>query len=359
MFSKRVIAVACTLVMCLALAGQAQDPNEATAPYPSDGAQYIQTEGLVLTWTIGQDTMMHNVYFGTDQAAVEARDESTEIGEMLFSNTVELDALELGTTYYWAVDEWAMSMEIYPSPVWSFTTLPAIEVADPNLVAWWTLDEGMGTNVLDWSGYGHHGTLGGDAQWVDGAVQLDGDGDYVDFGTPQDLYLSQEYTYSAWFKAGADIQGDSGVQYLLCVGSRSDLVFGVEDGVGVDGDLSLHYYDTAPGFHAVNVGRTNWLADEWHMVAGTRDAEGHKIYLDGVLRNSDDNPNLDNFGGATTRMIAIGGRAWTGDQWGHFNGVIDDVRICNRALTAEDIRPMGRDVLTACRCYRGADLAAG
>ena len=54
MFSKRVITVACTLVVCLALAGQAQDPNEATAPYPSDGAQYIQTEGLVLTWTIGE-----------------------------------------------------------------------------------------------------------------------------------------------------------------------------------------------------------------------------------------------------------------------------------------------------------------
>ena len=273
MFSRRIITVTCALVMCLALAGQAQDPNEATEPSPADGDINLLTEGITLTWTVGVDAILHNVYLGTDQAAVEARDASTSIRSMSLANTVELEALDVDTTYYWAVDEWASSGITYPGPAWSFTTLPTIEVSDPDLVAWWTLDEGAGTTVLDQSGHGHHGTLGGDAQWVDGALQFDGDGDYVDLGTPEELHLDQEYTYSAWFKMGADIQGDSGVQYLLCIGSRSDLVFGVEDGVGVDGDLALHYYDTAPGFHAVNVGRSNWLADEWHMVAGTRDGD--------------------------------------------------------------------------------------
>ena len=211
--------------------------------------------------------------------------------------------------------------------------------ADPSLLAWWKLDEGMGVTVLDWSGLGNGGTLANGPQWVPGndggALYFDGTDDYVDLGTPSELHLPDNYTYTAWFKVGVDINGDSGVQYLLCIGSRSDLLFGVEDGVGVNGDLSLHYYDTAPSFHAVGVGQTVWSSDEWHMVAGTKDsATGHKIYLDGELKNSDTNTNNDNH--ATSRMISLGARAWTGHQY--FNGTIDDVRIYNRALTQEEIR---------------------
>ncbi|MCH7559369.1 MAG: LamG domain-containing protein [Planctomycetes bacterium] len=211
--------------------------------------------------------------------------------------------------------------------------------ADPSLLAWWKLDEGMGVTVLDWSGLGNGGTLANGPQWVPGndggALYFDGTDDYVDLGTPSELHLPDNYTYTAWFKVGVDINGDSGAQYLLCIGSRSDLLFGVEDGVGVNGDLSLHYYDTAPSFHAVGVGQTVWSSDEWHMVAGTKDsATGHKIYLDGELKNSDTNTNNDNH--ATSRMISLGARAWTGHQY--FNGTIDDVRIYNRALTQEEIR---------------------
>jgi hypothetical protein len=109
---------------------------------------------------------------------------------------------------------------------------------------------------------------------------------------------------------------------LLCIGSRSDLVFGVEDLVGVNGDLSLHYYDTVPGFHAVGAGQTDWLADGWHMVVGTKDAAGgHKIYVDGVLKNSDTNTNNDNY--ATTRMIS-----WARQRSTNLRRV--DGRICNR-----------------------------
>jgi hypothetical protein len=122
MFSKRIMTVACALVVCLALAGQAQDPNEASAPSPADGAQWIKTEGITLTWTVGVDAILRNIYFGTDQAAVEARDASTQLRMMSLATEIELDALETATTYYWAVDEWSSAGITYPGPVWSFTT---------------------------------------------------------------------------------------------------------------------------------------------------------------------------------------------------------------------------------------------
>ncbi|MDY0357936.1 MAG: hypothetical protein RBR19_18785, partial [Sedimentisphaerales bacterium] len=61
MFSKRMMAVIWALVVSLTLVGQAQDPNAASAPSPGDGAQWVKAEGLVLTWTVGADAILHNV----------------------------------------------------------------------------------------------------------------------------------------------------------------------------------------------------------------------------------------------------------------------------------------------------------
>jgi hypothetical protein len=127
MFSKRSILVASALVMCLALAGQAQDPNAASAPSPADGAQWVKTEGIVLTWTVGADAILHNVYFSTDQAAVEARDASASLRQMSLATEIELEPLAAATTYYWAVDEWTSSGATVAGPVWAFTTYdPAV-----------------------------------------------------------------------------------------------------------------------------------------------------------------------------------------------------------------------------------------
>jgi len=312
-------------------------PDVAWAPAPADGVSYVDLD-QDLTWEKGLGALFHTVFFG------ESFDEVNDavVGMMTADSTYDPGTLELGKTYYWRVDEFISPLQTNKGAVWSFTTLPDVPVTDESLLAWWTLDEGEGTTVVDWSGHGHHGTLAGDAQWQDGyfggAVGFDGNGDSVNFGTPQDLYLTQNYTYTVWFQVGQNISGNSGTQYLLCVGSRSDLIFGVEDGVGVNGDLMLHYYDTAPGFHAIGVGKTTWSADEWHMVAGTRDENGHNIYLDGALMNSDTNTNEDNF--ATDRIISLGARAWTGHQY--YNGLIDDVRIYNRALSESEIQQVMR-----------------
>jgi len=312
-------------------------PATAYSPTPLNGNKWIDPN-IDLGWQGGMNALKHELYFGTDEAAVTARDAGTHKGPLVAA-TFEPGTLQPGTTYYWAVDELTMAGGTVKGDVWSFTTFPVIPIVDPSLVAWWKLDEAPGTKVVDWSGYGHHGTVVG-AQWVDGydgaALSFDGTDDYVNLGTPADLYQPTNYTYCAWFRVARNIHGNSGPQYLLCVGSRSDLIFGVEDAVGVDGDLMLHYYDTVPGFHAVGAGQTDWLADGWHMVAGTRDATGHKIYVDGVLKNSDTNTNNDNY--AVTRMISLGARAWTGHQY--YRGAIDEVRIYNKALTEQEIQQL-------------------
>ncbi|HCO92588.1 MAG TPA: hypothetical protein DIU00_01335, partial [Phycisphaerales bacterium] len=312
-------------------------PKKAYEPVPADGSINIAADAVNLSWTAGFGAKLHTVYFGDDFDTVAG----ATGGQQLSLPNYTTDPLEVDKTYYWRIDQFD-GAAIHTGDVWSFTTRPEITISDPNLLGWWKLDEGMGDIVLDWSGHDNHGTLTNGPVWVEGndggALQFDGSNDYVNLGTPPELYIPNNYTYSAWFRVGENINGDSDAQYLLCIGSRSDLVFGVEDNVGIDGDLALHYYDTAPGFNSLNVGKTVWSAGDWHMVAGTKDSTGHKIYLDGELKNSDTNTRDDNYN--TTRMISIGAMGWNNDEY--YNGAIDDVRIYNRALTEDEIKQIMR-----------------
>jgi hypothetical protein len=89
-------------------------------------------------------------------------------------------------------------------PVWTFGTLPIISIPDPNLVAWWTFDEGRGTRGVDWSGHGHHAGFTGAAQWVDGydgtALSFSGQGQYLEATGYPGVLGKHERTTAAWIR---------------------------------------------------------------------------------------------------------------------------------------------------------------
>ncbi|MBN1509003.1 MAG: hypothetical protein JW955_19305 [Sedimentisphaerales bacterium] len=94
----------------------------AFEPSPRDGALWVDPVGTGLSWMPGQDAISHDVYFGTDEAAVEAGTGDTAKGNhpaMMF----DPGTLAEGTTYYWRVDEILWDGTKIPGKVWSFTTL--------------------------------------------------------------------------------------------------------------------------------------------------------------------------------------------------------------------------------------------
>ena len=126
--------------------------------------------------------------------------------------TLLLDTLETGTTYYWRVDEIKSGGETVVGDVWSFRTLPVIPVTNPNLVGWWTFDEGEGTQALDWSGHEIHGAFHGAPQWITGAdggaLELKGTGDYVDLGNPADWPAGSEpRSMCGWARTDTTVSG--------------------------------------------------------------------------------------------------------------------------------------------------------
>ncbi len=287
----------------------------AHSPDPSDGSKTAMTD-TVLGWSAGSSAAAHDVYFGTIRADVAAGTGDTFKGNQL-GLTYAPEGLQDGTTYFWKIDEVeADGTTRHPGEIWSFKTRE-----DPALIGWWKFDEGQGSIAFDSSGYGNHGILGGNPQWVGGAIggglELDGDDDYVGIDSIAPMVSSNNFTVSAWIKTE---QTDEGVLIGSNSGSSHNFLFGVSGGnVWTDDDTDTQFPP------AVN-------NNQWHMITYVREGLTSWIYVDGVLRKedpADDEPAMD--------MQWSIGQEWDSSPSDEFEGVVDDVRFWIRPLSAEEI----------------------
>ena len=95
-------------------------PLIAFNPKPWDKAKWVDPN-VELSWNAGLNAQSHDVYFGTDQATVAARDATVSKGNRGTTTYVPGKLKEL-TTYYWAVDERDIAGNTQKGDVWSFTT---------------------------------------------------------------------------------------------------------------------------------------------------------------------------------------------------------------------------------------------
>ena len=314
-------------------------PRIAYEPDPIDGAKFTATD-VTLSWTPGFGAKLHSVYFGDNLDDVSNATGAAPQTETTFV----LDALELEKTYYWRVDEFD-GATTHTGDVWSFTTLPAIEMTDdPNFVGWWKLDEGVGNTAVDYSGYGHHGTVYGDPQWVDGydggALQFDGTDRIEMPGTSaSDGYaaVDGEVSWTAWFKTS----GGGVTKTILALGPAG--AAHVQGNRSVNVEASGVIMIRGNGVAALlDVSSTGTVTDDqWHHVAVTIafDADGvndsMKVYIDGDLSAGYEVDTIDinqHSGVAGNFIFTIGDRAGS-----PFTGLIDDVRIYDKVLTQDEV----------------------
>ena len=128
------------------------------SPNPANGAEDV-TQTPTLTWVPGVFADTHDVFFGSDAAALELKSSGG-----LGSESFEPGQLEWNTTYYWRVDEEnnADADSPWTGPVWSFTTANFLVIDD--MEGYNDLDEGEpGSNriYLAWiDGYDNPATNG-------------------------------------------------------------------------------------------------------------------------------------------------------------------------------------------------------
>ncbi len=308
-------------------------PEKAWGSKPADGAAYIDPN-TVLEWSSGLNAFEHDVYFGTDRAAVEAGTGGTKKATAQPTMTYEPGTLTRGVTYYWRIDEVVSGARV-TGDIWSFTVRPVPVKVDPNLVGWWKLDDEKSGMAVDHSGWEFYGELRGDVRWVEGcygdALQFDGDNDYVDLGCPL-AWASGAAPRSmcAWAKTDSI---DAGWRWIAAYGS---------EGTDLAMFIGLNGADLYGGGYGDDLFIANfWEADVWHHICLTYDGVTARLYADGTEVIS-----------APKAWNLVLSRAHIGRQVNNYAefwaGAIDDARIYNKALTPEEVKQAMRgDTLLA------------
>jgi len=264
-----------------------------------------------------------------------------------------------GGTYLWINDanqanpfrNLGCSIHYFPS-----TGGPALIAGMPGATGVWTMEEGTGKIIYDPLG-NNNGTIYG-AEWIAGkvgsalkfsGVNSNGLNDYVKIPNNKTLSLTDKGTLQSW------INPDSIMSYggIIHKGDNKDLS---------DEAYSLQLYDGKLALGLVDENGVKWRlqskmeppTDAWTNVASTWGSDGMKMYVNGepvkaTLYRSDGkdwikaaNQNQPVVVRTTSGDVQIGAQI---DQRYNkdlknmgFNGIIDEVSISDKALTAEQIK---------------------
>jgi glucose/arabinose dehydrogenase/chitodextrinase len=207
---------------------------------------------------------------------------------------------------------------------------PAVPVLPAGLVAGYSFDAGSGSSVVDVSGNGNTGVLTGGVSWspsgrYGGALSFNGSSGLVQVAASSSLALSGAMTLSGWINPAASQSG-----WRTIVQRQVDAYF-----LNASNDTG----PLRPSGGATLGGTTRWVGGttsspvgSWTHVALTYDGSTLRLYVNGVQAAT-----LAASGTiqSSSSPLWIGGNQPYGE---YFNGLIDDVRVYNRALSQAEIQ---------------------
>ena len=195
-------------------------------------------------------------------------------------------------------------------------------------VAHWLLDELSGTQAADVSSGALHGAVQGGAQWTggvwNGALSLDGIDDLVVMQAVPALDLATRLTLSLWIRPSS-LDGNRSL-------ISKDGVFELDLSHAGAGSYSLRLDNLRRG-----AGTTLLDAGSWHHVAVTWDGSTVRYYHQGL---ADGTATFVGSLPANSKDLGLGGRPAdfaAGLPRFLFEGLLDDVRIYDRALSDAEI----------------------
>jgi glucose/arabinose dehydrogenase/PKD repeat protein len=197
------------------------------------------------------------------------------------------------------------------------------------IVAAYSFEESSGTTTADTTGKGHTGTVAG-TDWADDGkhgrgLWFPGSNNWVTIADANDLDLTNGMTVEAWVNPFSL----NGWNTVLMKEAGGSLAYGL---YANDGSPWPAVTVQIGGADRSAVGTSPLPLSTWSHVAATYDGTTLRLYRNGVQIGS--RAQTGNML-TSTGVLRIGGNAVWGE---YFHGVMDDVRIYNRALTAAEIQ---------------------
>ena len=197
-----------------------------------------------------------------------------------------------------------------------------------DLVAHWKLDEGSGNTVYDSGTSGNDGTFEGDPQWVagyyGGALEFDGI-DNIDCGNDDSFNITDEITLSAWINMAQRPDVDTWYTIPWKENAYSMYLYGADNTLTT---LCADFW--------LDTGRADiWDGpdidippNEWTHIAVTFNSTDFEFYVNGEHDHTQNQPGTIEVSAINFLFTQAGS---------NFAGLIDDVRLYNRALTQAEI----------------------
>jgi hypothetical protein len=248
------------------------------------------------------------------------------------SHSQALTGLTAATVYHYRVRSRDAAGNLATSGDFTFTTAPS-----PTDIAYWKLDEGTGLTTVDSSGNGNTGTLVNGPVWTAGrsgqGLSLDGVNDFV--RVPHTAALNAfPITVAAWFKTNTTA-GLKGVVNKYFAGSFNGYQIFFQDGdlcAWLLRDMSNYIYDGGE----CTMRTTGFNDDQWHQAVFVADTAGGRLYVDGVQKATQ--PWTGAAGAVTTtQQLRLGHYPGVTGGASFLAGLVDEVRIYNRALSAQEV----------------------
>jgi len=197
------------------------------------------------------------------------------------------------------------------------------------------LDETSGVNATDSSGNNNDGGLNmsSSTPWVTGkvgnALDFDGLSDHVSVSNSPSLNITDAITIAAWVKV--DTLGS-----VMSIVDKGYNTYSI--GVSSSGKFMVSYRNQT-STNVNSYGSTNVQIGTWYHVAGVIDSGGNvKLYVNGGTPERDVafvGTSINSNSGS----LFVGAGGSSGNNY-NFDGIIDDVRIYNCALTGDEVNAL-------------------
>jgi|GEM_PF-2831931 len=343
------------------------ESGKAYSPDPEDHAGFKPEAGITLGWTSSCLAASGDyLYFGTDFDDVNEGDISVRFGPK-FTPSHVTGALAYATKYYWKVnsiggskegDVWSFQTDGYPLMYYEFEGVidaNITDLPDANFIT-------DSTGNVKFRIHHNHSELGESEIRYDVGNPLynvPGTSAHFIHTEPNDNEDEGVGSYLSRSCFGPDLLDLDGPEYTIEAWVRRDgPAVGVRDGnlpgtiirkgsgsygLGIDDDGAVKFMHV--GEHISSEMSLSRIGiGEWHHIAAVFDAcdspQNEKLYIDGlvvadnnvVTRNPQDDYGND--------VVCIGAYldqdASAGHIGNYFNGAIDELRVVNQALTANE-----------------------
>jgi hypothetical protein len=202
-------------------------------------------------------------------------------------------------------------------------------MANAEMIAHWTFDEGTGNIAHDSTVNANNGTIY-NGNWasgvLNGALQFNGSSTYAVVPNSSSLNITGSITVSAWLKINSIPTNYVGI----VAKGEGDPSYNLEFNAS-GASVGLVFADSS--YHGAN---SNALTtNTWYLITGTYDMSQIKLYVNGNLQG------VTNYTGtyqSNSEPLYIGNQQPGAGRY--YNGLLDDLRIYNNALTASEIQQL-------------------